>query len=35
MLAAARLVGDLDLLERLFPNGFGSLLRDLQRWEQN
>jgi len=30
--AAERLTSDLDLLERLFPNGFGSLRRDLQDW---
>jgi hypothetical protein len=30
--AAERLKGDLDLLDRLFPNGFGCLRRDLRAW---
>jgi hypothetical protein len=30
--AAKRLAIDLELLEQLFPNGFGSLLRDLRGW---
>lgn len=30
--AAERLKNDLELLDRLFPNGFGSLRRDLQSW---
>ncbi|MDX6497036.1 MAG: hypothetical protein QOG23_296 [Blastocatellia bacterium] len=32
--AARRLKDNLDLLEELFPNGFGSLIRDLRRWEE-
>ena len=32
--AAGRLTENLELLEQLFPNGFGSLLRDLRRWEE-
>ncbi len=31
--AAERLTQNLELLEQLFPNGFGSLLRDLRGWE--
>ena len=30
--AAERLKNHLDLLERLFPNGFGTLRRDLESW---
>jgi hypothetical protein len=30
--AARRLTNNFDLLEKLFPNGFGSLLRDLRGW---
>jgi hypothetical protein len=30
--AAQRLTDNLDLLEQLFPNGFGSLIRDLRGW---
>jgi hypothetical protein len=30
--AAARLVADLSLLEKLFPNGFGSFLHDIRSW---
>ncbi len=30
--SAQRLTENLELLEQLFPNGFGSLLRDLQAW---
>jgi len=32
--AAKRLTENLDLLEQLFPNGFGSLLRDLRSWSE-
>jgi hypothetical protein len=32
--AAERLAGNLELLQQLFPNGFGSLLRDLRGWEE-
>jgi hypothetical protein len=32
--AAKRLATNLEELERLFPNGFGSLLRDLRGWEK-
>lgn len=32
--AAKRLAVDLELLEQLFPNGFGSLLRGLRRWRE-
>ena len=32
--AAERLAGKLELLEQLFPNGFGSLLRDLRSWSE-
>lgn len=31
--AAQRLASNLELLERLFPNGFGTLLRDVRSWE--
>ncbi len=30
--AAHRLAGELALLEQLFPNGFGSFVRDVQQW---
>jgi hypothetical protein len=30
--AAQRLANDLDQLEKAFPNGFGALVRDLQKW---
>ena len=30
--SAERLTEDLELLEQLFPNGFGSLRHDLQTW---
>jgi hypothetical protein len=30
--AARRVAGDLELLELLFPNGFGSLLQDVRNW---
>lgn len=33
--AAQRLTDNLELLERLFPNGFGSLIRDLRGWAEN
>ena len=33
--AAKRLTSNLEELEQLFPNGFGSLLRDLRRWSEN
>ncbi len=33
--AARRLTNNFDLLEQLFPNGFGSLIRDLRGWEEN
>lgn len=33
--AATRLTNDLEQLERLFPNGFGSLIRDLRGWAGN
>ena len=32
--AAQRLTENLELLEQLFPNGFGSLLRDLRSWKE-
>lgn len=32
MIAARRLASNLESLEELFPNGFGSLLRDLRGW---
>ena len=32
--AAQRLASNLEQLEQRFPNGFGSLLRDLRDWEQ-
>lgn len=31
--AANRLVADLDMLERLFPEGFGALARDVRSWQ--
>jgi hypothetical protein len=30
--AATRLAQDLDLIEQLFPNGFGTLARDVRNW---
>jgi len=33
-LAATRLATDLDRLARQFPNGFGSLIRDLRAWDE-
>jgi len=33
--AAQRLTDNLDLLEQLFPNGFGCLIRDLRGWAEN
>jgi hypothetical protein len=30
--AAERLAQDLSTLERLFPHGFGALLKDLRSW---
>ncbi len=35
MAAARRMTSNFDLLEQLFPNGFGSLLRDLRGWEES
>jgi hypothetical protein len=32
--AAERLASNLEELEQLFPNGFGSLLRDLRGWQE-
>jgi hypothetical protein len=32
--ASQRLTENLELVEQLFPNGFGSLLRDLRGWEE-
>jgi hypothetical protein len=32
--AATRIASNLELLEQLFPNGFGSLLRDVRRWSE-
>ena len=34
MEAAKQLANNLELLERLFPNGFGSLLRDVRWWSE-
>jgi hypothetical protein len=33
--AATRLTNNLEQLEQLFPNGFGSLLRDLRGWAES
>ena len=32
--AAKRIASNLELLEQLFPNGFGYLLRDVRSWSE-